>query len=134
MSWGSPGHFFIPAEGVSFPGDLPNVTSVGGTTLHVSRSGGYVGETSWSEPLLSQGSAGGQSMLFAKPSWQRGPGVISSYSDGQPAGEVGNLLARCPMSWQTQLPPPVGPFVIIQNGSPVAEPRWQRRNGLRLPR
>jgi kumamolisin len=71
----------VPAEGISFPADLPNVTSVGGTALDLTKWGGYVAEAAWTEPLLSQGSTGGQSVFFAQPSWQRGPGVVSSYSD-----------------------------------------------------
>ena len=61
--------------GVSVPADLPSVTAVGGTTLSTTSSGGYVEETTWSEPLLSQGTGGGVSAVFAKPSWQTGTGT-----------------------------------------------------------
>jgi kumamolisin len=57
----------IPAQGISFPGDLPAVTSVGGTTLALTPAGQYQGETAWTEPLLSQGSTGGPSVLFPAP-------------------------------------------------------------------
>jgi kumamolisin len=86
----------IPAEGVAFPGDLPQVTSVGGTTLALTTAGQYLGETTWTEPLLSQGSTGGQSALFLQPSWQRAPGVISSYSDGAACGHPGGYCREVP--------------------------------------
>ena len=65
----------IPAQGISFPGDLPAVTSVGGTTLALTPAVQYLGETGWTEPLLSQGSTGGPSVLFPAPPWQRAPGA-----------------------------------------------------------
>ena len=120
----------IPAEGVSFPGDLPNVTSVGGTTLHVSRTGGYVGETSWSEPLLSQGSTEGQSMLFAKPSWQRGPGVISSYSDGATCAATSGTYCREVPDVAADAAPTTGAAVryhskwLTSGGTSLATPEW----------
>jgi kumamolisin len=86
----------IPAEGVAFPGDLPQVTSVGGTTLALTTAGQYRGETAWTEPLLSQGSTGGQSALFTQPSWQRAPGVSSSYSDGAACGHPGGSCREVP--------------------------------------
>ena len=76
----------IPARGISFPGDLPAVTSVGGTTLALTPAGQYLGETAWTEPLLSQGSTGGPSVLFPAPPWQRAPGVASQYADGTSCG------------------------------------------------
>ena len=71
-------------EGVSVPASLPNVTSVGGTTLLTTASGEYVTETSWTEPLLLQGSGGGLSKVFSRPSWQAGPGT-GGFTD--PAGK-----------------------------------------------
>ncbi len=38
-----------------------------------------MGETTWSEPLLSQGSGGGVSAVFTRPSWQTGPGTGGQY-------------------------------------------------------
>lgn len=49
----------------------PNVTGVGGTTLHLTTSNTRSSETAWS------GSGGGASIHFAKPAWQVGPGVPS---------------------------------------------------------
>jgi kumamolisin len=62
-------------DGVSVPASLPEITSVGGTTLSITRAGGYLGETTWTEPLLLQGSGGGVSKVFARPAWQVGPGT-----------------------------------------------------------
>lgn len=62
-------------QGVSVPASLPAVTSVGGTTLSATPTGRYLGETTWTEPLLMQGSGGGLSKVFARPSWQVGPGT-----------------------------------------------------------
>lgn len=61
--------------GVQVPASLPTVTGVGGTSLSTTANGSYVGETSWSEPLLSQGTGGGVSGVFARPSWQTGNGT-----------------------------------------------------------
>jgi kumamolisin len=84
----------IPAAGVSFPGDLPQVTSVGGTALQLTTAGQVLGTAAWTEPLLSQGSTGGPSTLFSQPPWQRAPGVISSYSDGSPCGQPAGRYCR----------------------------------------
>jgi kumamolisin len=61
--------------GVLVPAALPAVTGTGGTALTTDAAGNYVGETTWSEPLLSQGSGGGVSTVFARPSWQTGVGT-----------------------------------------------------------
>jgi kumamolisin len=62
-------------EGVSVPASLPAVTSVGGTTLSTTAAGTYLGERTWTEPLLLQGSGGGLSRVFPRPAWQVGPGT-----------------------------------------------------------
>jgi kumamolisin len=62
-------------EGVSVPASLPNVTAVGGTSLSTTTAGQYLGETTWTWPLLSQGSGGGLSRVFTRPLWQTGPGT-----------------------------------------------------------
>ncbi len=49
---------------VNFPASSPNVVAVGGTTLSVSSSGLYGGEVGWN------GSGGGQSQFFPRPSFQ----------------------------------------------------------------
>ncbi|MGO9150906.1 MAG: hypothetical protein ACLQFX_14730 [Acidimicrobiales bacterium] len=62
-------------EGVLVPASLPAVTGTGGTSLTTDAAGNYIGETTWSEPLLSQGTGGGVSRYFARPSWETGVGT-----------------------------------------------------------
>jgi kumamolisin len=68
--------------GVSVPASLPAVTGTGGTALTTDASGNYVGETTWSEPLLSQGSGGGVSVISQRPSWQTGVGTGGQADQG----------------------------------------------------
>ena len=62
-------------EGVLVPASLPAVTSTGGTSLTTDAQGNYIGEATWSEPILSQGTGGGVSIYFARPSWETGVGT-----------------------------------------------------------
>ena len=50
----------------SYPADSPYVVSVGGTTLNTSSTFAYSSESAWN------GSGGGCSSVFARPSWQSG--------------------------------------------------------------
>jgi hypothetical protein len=50
--------------GVEWPAASPNVTAVGGTTLNLDSSGGYLSESAWS------GGGSGCSTQEAKPAWQ----------------------------------------------------------------
>ena len=78
--------------GVSLPASIPEVTAVGGTEfdeaglsywkatngLYGGSAISYIPETSWNDTLVSGGlasSGGGKSAVYAKPSWQAGPGV-----------------------------------------------------------
>ncbi len=79
-----------------FPGDIPEVTAVGGTQFNDQtgnywsgnddRNGGsalsYIPESVWNQTSTNSiaASTGGVSMFFSKPSWQAGPGVPN---DGQ---------------------------------------------------
>jgi kumamolisin len=82
----------VSFEGVSMPADFPAVVSVGGTALSVTSAGVYAGETSWTEPLVSQGSGGGISQLFAPPSWQTGPGT-GEFGESRPGRQVPDVSA-----------------------------------------
>jgi subtilase family serine protease len=62
---------------------LPTVTAVGGTYALFNRSGGYVKEAAWGEPLEQWGSGGGASMFWPLPSWQVAPGVRNQFSTGR---------------------------------------------------
>src|SRR5579885_2623679 len=74
---------------VDYPASDPNVTGVGGTSLSVNSDGSYKSESVWSNPLdilegpKGAGSGGGLSSTWAMPSWQSGPGVQNSYSNGK---------------------------------------------------
>jgi kumamolisin len=68
---------------VEWPASSPGVIAVGGTSLAVTTSGGYSGETAWEDVLEASGGGGGLSDVFSRPGWQRAPGVNSRYSDGK---------------------------------------------------
>lgn len=57
--------------GVDVIASLPEMTSVGGTTLSTDMQGRWLEEWGWIDPPLSQGSSGGASQLFARPDYQR---------------------------------------------------------------
>jgi kumamolisin len=57
--------------GVDTIASLPEITSVGGTTLSTDRQGRWLEEQGWIDPPLSQGSSGGVSRLFDRPDYQR---------------------------------------------------------------
>jgi kumamolisin len=56
--------------GVDAVASLPEMTSVGGTTLSTDSEGEWLAEQGWYDVPLTQGSGGGASTLFARPSWQ----------------------------------------------------------------
>jgi kumamolisin len=120
----------VPAPGISFPGDLPQVTSVGGTTLALTTAGQYLGETAWTEPLLSQGSTGGQSSILPAPSWQQAPGVASPYSDGTICGQRSGSYCREVPDVSADAAPQTGAAIrftgrwLSSGGTSLATPVW----------
>ena len=126
----------IPAEGISFPGDLPQVTSVGGTALQLSAAGRFLGQAAWTEPLLSQGSTGGQSVLFTQPSWQQAPGVVSSSSDGSLCGQPAGRYCREVPDVAADAAPSSGAAVrvkgrwVSEGGTSLATPVWASMTAL----
>lgn len=72
---------------VDSPASDPYVTGVGGTNLQLN-AGAYGSESVWSNPNSTTrgpkgaGGGGGLSNTFKQPSWQTGPGVQNSYSNG----------------------------------------------------
>ena len=56
--------------GLDAVASVPEMTDVGGTTLAVDRSGNWLGEQTWFDVPLSQGTGGGVSNLFYRPPWQ----------------------------------------------------------------
>jgi kumamolisin len=68
--WDSPpGQIDIGLDSVA---SLPEMTSVGGTTLSTDPNGVWLAEQAWFDVPLSQGTGGGVSSLFDLPPWQRG--------------------------------------------------------------
>ncbi len=73
QDWSSP-----PSEqdvGLDSIASLPEMTSVGGTTLSTDADGTWVSEQTWFDVPLSQGTGGGVSALFDMPPWQRSASV-----------------------------------------------------------
>lgn len=69
QDWSSP-----PSDqdvGLDSIASLPEMTSVGGTTLATDPNGEWVSEQTWFDVPLSQGTGGGVSALFDMPAWQR---------------------------------------------------------------
>jgi len=64
------------------PAAQPFVTGVGGTNLTLSGTNGYGSEAVWNGGLLGGAGGGGISQYWKTPSWQTGPGVKNSYSNG----------------------------------------------------
>lgn len=62
---------------VGSPVDDPNVVGVGGTTLHVGSDGTYSSETVWSDASRGEGSGGGISTQFTRPTYQTGPNLTN---------------------------------------------------------
>lgn len=66
--------------GVDTIASLPEMTSVGGTTLSTDMQGRWMEEWGWTDPVLSQGSSGGVSRLFDRPDYQRD---LPAYRDSE---------------------------------------------------
>jgi kumamolisin len=67
----------------TWPGDDPNVVSVGGTLLSVRNDGTYLSETGWEDLLQAAGGGGGLNPQDPRPAYQQGAGVDNSRSDGK---------------------------------------------------
>ena len=70
---------------VDSPANDPYMTGTGGTNLTLNADSTYKAESAWSNPntFPATGSGGGLSGYFARPSWQTGPGVPNTYSNGK---------------------------------------------------
>lgn len=75
---------------INYPSSDPYAISVGGTVLAANGAGNRTQEVVWSgspqqDPNCDNtwGSGGGLSLLFQQPSWEQGPGVRNSYSNGK---------------------------------------------------
>ena len=82
-----------PYGGTNYPSTDPFVTAVGGTSLYMNTSSGYIqypfsnatgsygSETAWSwNNAYGWATGGGYSTFFNRPSWQNGLGILDSMS------------------------------------------------------
>lgn len=83
---------------VDDPASNPYMTGVGGTHLALNGDNSYNSESGWSDsPTAGYGSGGGISELWNMPSYQKGPGVLNSYSSGAPCqASTGNYCRQVP--------------------------------------
>lgn len=87
---GSSSCFQLQAGGSGFdtslnaddPAAQPFVTGVGGTTLTLASNNNYQSESVWNGGFLGGAGGGGISQFWKQPTWQKGPGVQNSYSNG----------------------------------------------------
>ena len=78
-----------PALTVDSPASDPNITGVGGTKLFLNPDNSYNSEIAWpTEPQPYLGSGGGASAYFLRPSWQTGPGVITTLGASRQVPDV----------------------------------------------
>lgn len=75
--------------GPDYPTSSPYVTSVGGTKFNASVNGGYPGESAWAYCSTCnsggpEGSGGGYSAIYGRPSWQTGSGLAANGKRGYP--------------------------------------------------
>jgi hypothetical protein len=120
----------LPYGGILYPSTDPFVTAVGGTSLYMSTTSGYLQyppanatgsygyETGWSwNNYRGWSSGGGCSSFFARPTWQTGPGVPS-----------GNTRCAADVAWDGD--PETGVLVFLSGtfyifgGTSVGSPSW----------
>ncbi len=127
--WGSADCFasnLATGLAVDYPASDPLVVSVGGTSLTTGSGGSYVGETVWNEQP-GHGSGGGISTFFAQPSYQAGPGVLNSFSNGK--REVPDVSADADVNtgysiFCTDTTACAGLGWLIGGGTSAAAPLW----------
>ncbi len=83
------------ALSVDDPASNPYMTGVGGTHLALNSDNSYNSESGWSDsPTAGYASGGGISQLWSMPSYQKGPGVLNSYSSATPCQASGGNYCR----------------------------------------
>ena len=121
-----------PSTGLAVdnPANDPMMTGVGGTRLVLNANFTYSSESAWSNPSATppRGTGGGLSEHFARPSWQAGPGVANSSSNGNrqvpdvaldadPATGYSVCVTTC---WNS----PTGQGWVVIGGTSPAAPSW----------
>ncbi len=120
----------LPYGGAAYPSTDPFVTGVGGTSLYLRTSAGYLQypffnassgygyETAWSwNNYYGWGTGGGYSSLFAQPYWQSGGGIGALGGRGAPD-----------VAWEADVQTGVVVFVdghfTIYGGTSLGAPSW----------
>jgi kumamolisin len=105
---------------VSWPSSSPFAVSVGGTSLSMTTTGAYTGETAWDDTLEQMGGGGGLSLDYSRPAWQVGPGVGNRYSTGM--RQLPDVAAAAdPWSgWDSY----TGGSMTVAGGTSAATPFW----------
>jgi hypothetical protein len=126
------------AEGVvqtTYPTSDPDVTGVGGTTLILNSDNSVQSETAWATSP-SDGSGGGVSVAFSRPSWQVGLGIgtntpsttmrlvpdVAGPADPNYGGEVyvgGQLMTIGGTSWATPIWSAFCALIDQKRGTPL---------------
>ena len=111
---------------VSWPSSSPFAVSVGGTSLSMTSTAAYAGETAWNDALEQSGGGGGLSLDFHRPGWQVGPGVASPFSDGM--RQLPDVAAAAdPWSgWDVY----TGGALTVAGGTSAATPFWAATTAL----
>jgi YVTN family beta-propeller protein len=114
---------------VEDPSGQPFVTAVGGTDL--TKLGPAPTESVWDEPLVGAGAGtGGISADWTMPSYQRGPGVISTLSSGAPCRAKSGHDCRELPDVSASADPEHGYVIVYQGewtsvgGTSAATPLW----------
>lgn len=114
--WSSPPH--ADNIGLDAVASMPEMTNVGGTTLSTNAAGDWLAEQAWFDAPLSQGSAGGVSALFDRPSWQ-GPMFFDPRTKNRLTPDISAVADPF-----TGLKIVFGQQVIVGGGTSQAAPLW----------
>ncbi|MDR3661131.1 MAG: S53 family peptidase [Mycobacterium sp.] len=112
-----------PADvGLDSVASLPEMTSVGGSTLSTAANGEWLAEQAWFNVPLSQGTGGGVSALFDRPGWQS-----SAAAQVDPKREAGKRLTpdiSAVADPYTGVRIVVNKEVVVGGGTSQAAPIW----------
>ncbi len=109
--------------GTQVPADSPYATAVGGTTAFLGAGSTYGQEAAWGDPVEEAGGGGGLSAIFARPSWQAGPGVLNQFSNGHRQVPDVSALADTNTGWDIYSSLSDPQWVPV-GGTSAAAPLW----------
>lgn len=124
-----------PYGGAVYPSTDPYVTGVGGTTLYMNSTSGYLqlpyanasgsygAETAWSwSNSQDAATGGGYSTLFGVPSWQSGPGFAGTSRGAPDVGWDANPSTGVLVAISNGLGQPMTYYIV--GGTSVGSPSW----------